>query len=95
MCEDCEIEGFGELFKNLEELSRELEEIAPIIADAIEYLILTNLDVFRKAKSPLFRLLLQVYRQQLDILSLLYEYRQKYKEATVQHGNSIRIPRRR
>jgi hypothetical protein len=72
MCKDCKIINFDGEF-GLEELSKEIEDVLPIIRDALEYLIFKNFDLLLKAKSPYFRLLLQIYKQQFDTSLLLYE----------------------
>jgi len=82
MCKDCKIINFDsvvdqvgleEFTKKLEEFAKEIEDVLPTISDALEYLMLKNFDILLKAKSPYFRLLLQIYRQQLDTSLLLYE----------------------
>jgi hypothetical protein len=81
MCEDCKLfqpisvdRGIEDGFtKKLEEFSKELEEVLPLILDAFEYWFYKNFDVFLKARSPYFKLLLKIYRQQTDLSLLLRE----------------------
>jgi hypothetical protein len=90
-CKDCKIDfGFkiGEEFirldqiinkrEELAELAEDLEKTIPIILDAFEYWLYKNYGILLKAKSPYFRLLLQILRQQNDMSLFLYEKYRKH-----------------
>jgi hypothetical protein len=74
-CKNCkiEIEGFGLEDSKLEEFLKELEEVLPLILYAFEYWFYKNFDVFLKARSPYFKLLLKINRQQIDLSLFLRE----------------------
>jgi len=79
-CKDCKVSfdfdqsfDFSQTVSELEEYVKDLEEIIPIILDAFEYWFYKNYDILLKAKSPYFRLLLQILRQQGELSSLFFE----------------------